>query len=200
MWEGHLKPVAFRRFVLSDLPGCLQLYQLNEPGRFPTGVIEQYRPSLAEGRSYYLVSEQGGKIVASGGISYFMDHSFAVLCFGLVHPEHQGRGLGTALVLARLSLLDPKRPFYRVLIFAVEPSIGFYRRMGFREWTNWKDGNKHTHPSGHLILTFRQIRRCRRLLSEHGVSVPPDQDLVPVRTERGGSPSGENTQDQCSPQ
>ena len=163
-------------------------------------MIEQYRPSLAEGRSYYLVSEQGGKIVASGGISYFMDHSFAVLCFGLVHPEHQGRGLGTVLVLARLSLLDPKRPFYRVLIFAVEPSIGFYRRMGFREWTNWKDGNKQTHPSGHWILTFRQIRRCRRLLSEHGVSLPPDQDLVPVRTEHGGSPSGENTQDQCSPQ
>lgn len=39
VWEGRLAPLTFRRFKIEDLPQCLELYRLNEPGRFPEGVI-----------------------------------------------------------------------------------------------------------------------------------------------------------------
>src|SRR5690242_7316213 len=114
-WEGRLSPMTFRRIETADIPQCLQIYKLNEPGRFPEGVIDKYEKALREQNSYFLVAEKDGRIVATGGIHRFLRPHVATLCFGLVHPEHQGKGIGTALLLARLALLGDKEPVYRVL-------------------------------------------------------------------------------------
>jgi len=182
VWEGRLSGMAFRRFEAGDLPSCVELYALNERGRFPDGIMEQYRNSLAAQKSYYLVCEKDGRIVASGGVSYWIREDMAVLCFGLVHPDFQGRGIGTALLLARLALLNPSRATYRVLIFGVERAIKFYRRCGFQDFTPWQDPNGGKHPSGYLVLTGREIRRCRALLQAHQISIPQDEGRVPFRT------------------
>src|ERR1043165_8804325 len=178
--EGRLSPLRFRRFAKEDLAQCLELYSLNEPGRFPTGLIEPYEKSLLNGDSYYLVAQnEQERAVAVGGISYWRRRDAAVLCYGLVHPSHQGRGVGTASLLGRLSLLDPRRPEYHVFIFAVEKSIGFYQRFGFRNPGPWEDSKGGQHPSGHLLFTSAEIKRCRNLLKNHGIIVPPDEDKVP---------------------
>ena len=178
--------MVFRRFEECDLNQCLELYLLNEKGRFPQGVIEQYRKSLAEGDSYYLVGEREGRIVAAGGLSYWMRENMVVLCFGLVEPNHQGHGIGTALLLARLAMLKPKPWNYHVIIFAVEKSFAFYRRFGFCNITPWQDPDGAKHPSGHLVLTRSEICRSRALLEAHHISVPFDEDKVPMRM----SPTG----------
>jgi predicted N-acetyltransferase YhbS len=182
LWDGHLSPVTFRRFTCEDLLQCLELYALNEPGRFPRGVAQQYEASLVQGSSYYLVAEDDGRVIASGGLSYYTRQDVAVLCFGLVHPSQQRRGIGTALLLARLSLLKPSRPEYHVLVFAVEDSFGFYRRFGFRDFQAWRDPQGDMRPSGHLLLTSRETRRCRALLKDHRITVPEDEAQIPVRT------------------
>ena len=171
----------FRRFQVADLDQCIELYSLNEKGRFPEGVIEQYRESLAQQDSYYLVGEKEGRIVACGGVSYWMRENVVVLCFGLVNPKHQSRGVGTSLLLARLALLRPQAWNYHVLIFAVEKSFAFYRRFGFCPFTPWQSANGTKHPSGLLVLTAGEIRRCRALLEIHRISVPTDEDKVPLR-------------------
>jgi len=182
VWKGRLSPMTFRRFSQQDLPKCLELYALNEPGRFPRGVIQTYEESLKGGNSYFLVGEFDGRIVASGGLAYTMREDIAVLCFGLVHPSEQGKGIGTALLLARLSLLKPNRHDYHVLIFAVKDSFGFYLRFGFRDFQAWKDPAGEMQPSGHLHITAREIRRCRALLKEQRIAVPEDEDEIPFRT------------------
>jgi predicted N-acetyltransferase YhbS len=101
----------------------------------------------------------------------------------LVHPRQQGKGIGTALFLARLALLAPNESNYHVLIFAVEQSIGFYRRFGFRDVQAWKDSKGVDRPSGHLLITASEIRRCRSLLKAQNISVPPDEDQIPFRPE-----------------
>jgi predicted N-acetyltransferase YhbS len=181
--DGHLSPVIFRRFAITDMPQCLELYALNEPERFPKGVSEQYEKCLTEQTSYFLVAEIEGQIVASGGLSYWTRRDFAVLCFGLVRPSHQGKGIGTALLLARLALLNPKHFEYHVFIFAVEKSFGFYWRFGFRSFQPWQDLHSDKHPSGHLLITSSEIRKCRQMLQAHGVGLPQDQDQIPTRKE-----------------
>lgn len=187
VWDKLSSPCTFRKFEKKDFPQCLELFSLNEPGRFPKGVAEQYEKSLAGGNSYYLVTEADGRIVASGGISYYMKPDYAVLCFGLVHPRYYARGLGTALLLARLALLKPVRKPYHAFIFAVEDTFGFYRRFGFRTYNPWLDTQGNRHPSGHLLLFGSEIRQCRRLLDFHGIILPQDEDQVPFRqkTKRG---------------
>jgi ribosomal protein S18 acetylase RimI-like enzyme len=185
VWRGHLAPVTFRRFTSQDLPRCLELYALNEPGRFPKGVAEQYEASLVQGSSYYLVAEHDRRVIASGGLSYHARPDIAVLCFGLVHPSQQGKGIGTALLLARLALLNPNRPRYHVFVFAVKGSIGFYRRFGFSKYNAWKDTQGDLHPAGRLLFKSRDIDRCRALLEDHGITVPDDETQIPFRTKTG---------------
>lgn len=177
----RLKSLTFRRYEPADLDQCLALYTANELGRFPEGVQDQYRTSLTRQSSYFLVLEQEGRIIGTGGIALFGRPDVAVLCFGLVDPKHHGEGIGTALVLTRLALL-PGKFTYMVFIAAVEKSVGFYRRFGFRAFTPWKDKHGDMQPSGVLAFSPSEIVRCRKLLAQHGVCYPADQDKIPLRT------------------
>ncbi len=179
VWEGRLRPMTFRRFHIDDLPQCLEIYKLNEPGRFPEGVIATYEKLLRAQRTYVLVAEHEGQIVATGGIHYLAKPNVAVSCFGLVRPGQQGKGVGTALLLARLAMLSDKEPVYHVFILAVEKSFGFYHRFGFFPTSDWQDESGATHPSGHLVITLAEVQRCRKLLEGHGISVPHDEEQVP---------------------
>jgi GNAT superfamily N-acetyltransferase len=179
IWEGRLRPLTFRRFNLADLPQCLDLYKLNEAGRFPEGAVDNYEDCLRSERTYVLIAEDGGEIVATGGIHYFIRPHIAVCCFGLVRPDQQGRGIGTALFLARLALLGNTEPVYRVMIFAVRKSYVFYQRFGFLPFTPWHDKQGVAHPSGYLLVSNAEVVQIRKLLADHGISVPHDEDKVP---------------------
>lgn len=180
--DKRLRPLSFRRFQPTDLQQCMDLYAANEPGRFPEGVRGTYEKCLTEQSGYFLVLEENNQIIASGGLSLFQRRDIAVLCFGLIDPKHQGDGIGTALLLVRLALLPAEGWPYAVLLFAVEKSIGFYRRFGFRQFHPWLDLQGRQHPSGSLLLSSREIVRCRKRLADCGISFPADHDQIPVRT------------------
>jgi N-acetylglutamate synthase-like GNAT family acetyltransferase len=110
-----------------------------------------------------------------------MRKNLAVCCYGLVHPDFQGKSIGTSLLLTRLALLNPAEQHHHVLIFAIEKSIGYYRRFGFRPFQPWKDAQGQDHPSGHLAFFSRDIRKCRALLSTHNIIFPPGQDQIPLK-------------------
>lgn len=177
--------MTFRRFKPSDLPHCFALYTLNQPGRLPAQDTT-FQPVLREQTAYTLVAKQDGKIIATGSIQY-ISSGVATLCYGLIHPEFQSRGIGTALVLARLALLRPSQPHYRILIFAVEKSIGFYLRFGFEIFGRWKDEHGEHHPAGSLNITARDILKSREILAAHSIIYPPDEDLIPLK-EQPSSP------------
>jgi ribosomal protein S18 acetylase RimI-like enzyme len=185
---SRLTPLTFRRYQQTDLDQCVELYAANEAGRFPEGVQDQYRKSLTRQSSYFLVLEHDGRIIASGGISLFLRPDVAVLCFGLVDPKHHGQGIGTALLLARLALL-PGKCTYMVFIAAVEKSVGFYRRLGFRAFTPWKDTHGCMQPSGVLAFSPSEINRCRRLLAQRSILYPQDQEHIPFRAKSEGGES-----------
>lgn len=81
----------------------------------------------------YLVLLDGeGAVVGCGGYALRERSGTADLCWGMVHRERQGEGLGRALTVLRLegALQDP-----RVTEVALETSqhtVGFYERLGFR--------------------------------------------------------------------
>jgi GNAT superfamily N-acetyltransferase len=88
--------MRFRPYSPADREQCLELYRLNEPGRFPEGVLEDYNRVL-KGTGYILVLEQGGRIIATGGLHHITGRNMTMFWCGLVHPDFQGRGVGTAL-------------------------------------------------------------------------------------------------------
>lgn len=192
VWENRLSPLTFRRFQASDIPECLEIYKLNEPGRFPEGVFSEYEKCLREQNSYFLTVERDGQIVGTGGISYYEKPSVAVLCFGLVKPTHQNTGIGAALLLARLALLKKSRPVHGVLIYAVSKSFGYYQRFGFNFLTKWKDVHGQEHPAGILLVSSAEAQNCRQLLDDHGISVPHDEDQLPFQELRDEAIKSQN--------
>jgi hypothetical protein len=71
--------------------------------------------------------------VAIGGIGLapFLVSHCARLVFGLVSPAWHGRGLGTALLLSRISLLPEPKPSTRLFMTNVAKTKAFFRRFGF---------------------------------------------------------------------
>lgn len=181
VWEGKLAPMTFRPFARADIEPCLELYELNEPGRFPPGGLPEYLSHLAQRRAYTICLDGPDGLVACGGLAYHEGRRHSgLLCYGLVHPAHHGTGIGTALLLARLALLDPNRHWYSICIAALEKSFGFYRRFGFSSAGSWCDKSGARHTFGALFIFGYQIRRIRKLLAAHKVEYPAgDGNLIP---------------------
>jgi len=87
----------------------------------------QYQHTLARSYAYFSVQE-GGQLVAF--LNVLSDGVDALLLDLMVHPAHQGRGLGQALVSHAVeSLLADGITFIQVVF---DPALeGFYRKCGF---------------------------------------------------------------------
>ena len=61
----------------------------------------------------------------------------------------------------------------------MEKSFVFYQRFGFGYFSEWSDEHGKKHPTGYLVFRDDQLRECRKLLVDHGISVPNDEDKIP---------------------
>jgi predicted N-acetyltransferase YhbS len=157
-----------RQFHQDDRDICLQIYRDNEVGRFPSGVQQQFEQFLACKDYLRLVCCVDDGPIAIGGIATAHSLCFrrAWLVFGMVAPEFHGRGIGTALLLARLaSLSKPRRPI-RLLLSNVQGSVGFFARFGFK-----LQGQMPVPSSGQKIdvcscmLARSEWEKCRELVA-----------------------------------
>ena len=64
-FEKRLHPMQFRRLRSEDIEQCLEIYRLNEPGRFPPEMMGQFWMTLTNGTVYTLVLEEEGRVVES---------------------------------------------------------------------------------------------------------------------------------------
>src|SRR5262245_13975381 len=113
--QGRLDPTTgmlgipssnIRPFAKSDMDACRSLYTQNERGRFPPGYLQTFTDSLEPPAQLFLVVELLGQVAAVGGIYRTPESPQGCsLVFGMVRPELHRKGLGTALLLARLAIL-----------------------------------------------------------------------------------------------
>lgn len=178
--QRRLRPVRVRAYTPPDFDRCIELYRLNERGRFPEGILPEYESWLREEGALKLVVEDQGVLVASGGIVIQRTSiaEMANLCFGLVHPEHHRRGLGSALLLARMAFLPSEA--WRIFLQAVPSSRTFYEEFGFQRVSDVKlpSGETMTFLSAYLSPDDRELSRT--LLQRARVELPAADLIVPV--------------------
>jgi GNAT superfamily N-acetyltransferase len=182
LYPAHrrMKPIRIRFYTPDDFQACRKLYTLNEPGRFPAGVLPEFEESLQSGRVLFLLAEKDGIVCGCGGIDISSErNSQATLSYGLVHPQWHGQGIGTTLLLARLALLP--RNFWTAIMLPVQASEGFYRRFNFREF------GRYHHPVGgpmplYFVHVYRKAPdRCAALLAKAGVKLDVGEVSIPRR-------------------
>lgn len=178
----RMPAVTVRAYQESDFDVCSEIYRLNEPGRFPSGVLEEFQRSVRDGdRLRYVVIEDEGRVCAFGGVGIEREklgHS-ARLCFGMVHPNWHRKGLGTVLLLSRLALL-PRELSFTAALWPVEGSRSFYKRFGFHEVAV---AGTECHVGNPLyVCEFLPADRdeCRRLLKKANVQLSFEGTVVPI--------------------
>jgi [ribosomal protein S18]-alanine N-acetyltransferase len=129
----------------ADYAACEEIFLLNEPVHFPParyGAFDLFKAWLRQQESLIVVAEHGGLVCGLGGIAVDYvpaeDRRIAWLGFGMVHPDHHGHGIGTALLMCRLSLLPAGHLPMTVCMQSAGASYRFYKRFGFRRFASAK--------------------------------------------------------------
>jgi GNAT superfamily N-acetyltransferase len=165
--EGSLR---LRQYGEADRDGVVRIYRANAPGRFPAGHQPEFERYIDGAPQSLFVAELKGRegVVACGGVMAVSD-VVHTLCYGMVSPEHQGRGIGSTLALARLVFATRKAGTHFSFIFAVPRSIGFYRRFGYREAaTKWRGPDGGDNPIAMLSYTSAVASSIERILGRRG--------------------------------
>lgn len=81
----------------------------------------------------YFVVENLGILIACGGINYGFDNGrTARLSWDIVHPDHQGKGVGRELVLYRIEQIKSDCNVKQIVVRTSQYAYPFYKKMGFR--------------------------------------------------------------------
>jgi predicted N-acetyltransferase YhbS len=186
---ARVRDVSFRVMEDADIPICLSLYRANEVRHFPPDRSGLYEAELRSRRLLNLIASRDGEPVGCGAIS-FQSRDRVGFCFGMVAPERQRQGVGTALFLARLGLLRSSGGVITVTITAVPGSLQFYRRFGFLFFGNAGGADGSFYPLGTLHVRAEEIDPCRRLLAERNIICPDLGSELPQRGRPGAAVGG----------
>jgi len=127
-----------RRYRAGDREACLALFDGNVPDFFAVFERAEFAAHL-ESAETFLVLEQGGVVLACGGVSA-LPSGWAVLDWGMVARTAQGQGLGRQLMQARLALARRMPGLRGIRLETSQKTCGFYEGFGFRVQAVVQDG------------------------------------------------------------
>ena len=178
----RIPPALIRRFEWPDADACSEIYRLNQPGRFPDGFYPEFAATLQSTSHLYLVIEEAGQVLGLGGIYLTPEVSGgSSLVFGLIHPARHRQGFGSALLLARLSILPKPSPRNWVFLSSGGTSDSYFLSFGFEHY-----GRVPIPPSSLPFDCYRSYleeaewKECSDILARRGVRFDRKGIVVPL--------------------
>jgi len=95
------------------------------------GVNRPVLKSVATLKVTFYVLLFDGKIVGCGGINLADERTTGKISWDILHPEYQGRSLGTRLLGFRIEKLGSLGGIRRITVRTSQLAFGFYRKQGF---------------------------------------------------------------------
>ena len=123
---------SIRPYQPTDYDACLDIFTSNVPLFFEAEEQATYANFLAQLACPYLIVELADSVVGGGGFYRLPDEGCAGLVWGMVARNYQRRGIGTALLEARLQRLGADSTVQTVRVKTSQRSAPFFERFGFR--------------------------------------------------------------------
>jgi GNAT superfamily N-acetyltransferase len=172
---------VIRKYTSQDREACLEIYRANlEAGLIPDRYENEFLTELDSGDTLTLVIAVDGQVLGCGSVRYFWDagRSCANLSFGLIHPDHHRKQLGSYLLVSRLSLLNRNKGECATILSATDHSIGFYAEVvGFSKYDQTRDefGNRFHE----LILNVgpRRLQDAQDYMAASGFKMEPNLEI-----------------------
>ncbi|MPR32809.1 GNAT family N-acetyltransferase [Salmonirosea aquatica] len=109
----------------------IELLKLNVPRYFAPAEVEDFKEYLSHHVESYFVMEQGKMIVGCGGINYIPQEGIARLSWDIIHPDHQGKGIGTELTRYRIGEIKKHSGIRTIIVRTTQLVYPFYEKLGF---------------------------------------------------------------------
>ena len=139
--------MQLRPWTPADKAACLAVLCSSVPTFAQPHEVDEYAAWLdracvrgAEDPCDYLVGARDGAVVCAGGVAYARTAPIATLCWGIVHADLHRRGLGSALLRARLDAARARGGVERVVLDTTDAAVGFFLRHGFVVTGRVRDG------------------------------------------------------------
>jgi GNAT superfamily N-acetyltransferase len=122
----------FRSYTAGDRAACLRLFDTNCPTYFAPNERADYEAFMTDVAGEYQVCLHEGHVVGAYGV-IAEGRTGLALRWIVIAPEHQGRGIGSAVMQRVIAAVRVAGPSARLHIGASHLSAPFFARFGARE-------------------------------------------------------------------
>jgi ribosomal-protein-alanine N-acetyltransferase len=123
--------ISIREYIANDKERILQLLRLNTPKYFAHEEEKDLNSYLDNEIDHYYIIELGDIIAGSGGINFSSDNRTATLSWDILHPNYQGKSLGSKLVSFRIEKLKSMDRIQKIKVRTSQVAYQFYQKQGF---------------------------------------------------------------------
>ena len=123
--------ITIREYKSIDKSSVMNLIRLNTPEYFAPEEEDDFSNYLDNERQLYYVLLFNEKIVGCGGINFAENKTIGKISWDILHPEYQGKSLGTRLLEYRIEKLESIKSVQKITVRTSQVAYQFYEKQGF---------------------------------------------------------------------
>ena len=123
--------ITIREYKSIDKSNVINLIKLNTPKYFAPEEENDFSNYLDNERELYYVLLFNEKIVGCGGINFAENKTIGKISWDILHPEYQGKSLGTRLLEYRIEKLESIKSVQKITVRTSQVAYQFYEKQGF---------------------------------------------------------------------
>jgi len=131
--------ITIREYELNDKDEVLNLIRLNTPEYFAVDEEKDLKRYLENEIELYYVLIYDEKIVGCGGVNFTDDKTIGKISWDIIHPDYQGKSLGTKLLKHRIDKLHSIDSVQKITVRTSQVAYKFYEKQGFELFEIKKD-------------------------------------------------------------
>ncbi len=131
--------ITIREYETNDKNEVIKLIKLNTPKYFAVNEEKDLNKYLETERELYYVLLYDQKIVGCGGINFTDNNTTGKISWDILHPDYQGKYLGTKLLQHRLEKLNSIDGICKIIVRTSQITYKFYEKQGFEIFEIKKD-------------------------------------------------------------
>jgi GNAT superfamily N-acetyltransferase len=132
--------LQLRAYRPTDRDACIEIFRSNVPRFFRDRELDGYLEFVDSSGCPYFVVLSKARVIGCGGFGIRSGSDTADLCWGMVHREQHGSGIGRFLLLARLHAIVTTTRARYVRLATSQLTEGFFHRNGFQIQTRTPGG------------------------------------------------------------
>ena len=123
--------ITIREYKSIDKSSVMNLIRLNTPEYFAPEEENDFSNYLDNEKELYYVLLFNEKIVGCGGINFAENKTIGKISWDSLHPEYQGKSLGTRLLEYRIEKLESIKSVQKITVRTSQIAYQFYEKQGF---------------------------------------------------------------------